>query len=113
HARRAGSRRLNMPPLRKFGAGFTMSLTTRLLFFFLGTLALVLAGFSMSLYLLARSYLSHQVDERLQAAIDTLDAVVDREGPGLEWDAKDRHVTLGQDRGSDQVRWLVRDDRGI
>jgi two-component system, OmpR family, sensor kinase len=101
-----------MAPLVSPHAGKAMSLTTRLLLFFLGTLALVLAGFSTTLYILARSYLTHQVDERLAAALDTLDAAVDREGPGLEWDAKDRHLTLGRDRGSDQVRWLVRDDRG-
>ncbi len=101
-----------MAPLVSPLAGKTMSLTTRLLLFFLGTLAVVLAGFSTTLYVLARTYLTHQVDERLAAALETLDAAVDREGPGLEWDAKDRHLTLGRDRGSDQVRWLVRDDHG-
>ncbi len=88
-----------------------LSLTTRLLVFFQGTLALVLAGFSVSLYLLAQSYLSHQVDERLASALATLDALVDRDELGLEWEAKDRRLALGENRAADQVRWLVRDDR--
>src|SRR6516164_2479386 len=89
-----------------------MSLTNRLLLFFLATLALVLAGFSASLYLAAQTYLSRQVDERLEGALDTLTAFVEREDPGLEWDTKERHLTLGQDGGAEQVRWLVRDERG-
>ena len=43
-----------------------MSLATRLSAFFLVALALVLAGFSGTLYLLARTYLVGQLDERLQ-----------------------------------------------
>ena len=45
-----------------------MSLTARMSAFFLGALAVVLAGFSMTLYLLARTYLHRQVEERLTAA---------------------------------------------
>jgi heavy metal sensor kinase len=89
-----------------------MSLTNRLLLFFLATLALVLAGFSTSLYLVARSYLSRQVDERLDSALTILTAFVEQEDPGLEWEIRDRHLTLGVDSGADQVRWVVRDDRG-
>ncbi len=84
----------------------TVSLTTRLLVFFLATLALVLAGFSTSLYVLARTYLDRQANERLASALNTLEAVVDREGPGLEWEAKDRHLALGAADGPDAVCWL-------
>ena len=42
-----------------------MSLTTRVSAFFLIALAVVLAGFSGVLYLLARNYLVRQLDERL------------------------------------------------
>ncbi len=89
-----------------------MSLSARLSTFFLGALALVLVGFSTTLYLLGRSYLYHQVDERLQAAMDTLVAAAEMEGRGVEWEPNERHFTLGQQAGEDQVRWIVRDERG-
>ena len=89
-----------------------MSLATRLSAFFLVALALVLAGFSGTLYLLARTYLVGQLDERLQLALDTLEASVDIEPGGLEWEPADRRMTLGVEPGTGAVRWAVRDGRG-
>src|SRR4051794_27615945 len=89
-----------------------MSLATRLSAFFLIALALVLAGFSGSLYLLARTYLVTQLDERLQQALDTLEASVDIEPGGLEWEPTDRRMTLGMEPGESAVRWVVRDGLG-
>ena len=42
-----------------------MSLATRVSGFFLAALALVLGGFSVTLYLLARSHFQRDLDERL------------------------------------------------
>ncbi|HEY1860225.1 MAG TPA: ATP-binding protein [Gemmataceae bacterium] len=89
-----------------------MTLTTRLSIFFVTALAVVLAAFSAALFLLARTYLYRQVDERLQAAIDTLTASVEEGPDGVEWEPQERHVYLGQDNGADQVRWLVTDLQG-
>ena len=89
-----------------------MSLATRLSAFFLIAMAVVLAGFSGTLYLLARNYLVRQLDERLQNALDTLEASVDIEPAGLEWEPADRRLTLGVDRGPTAVRWAVRDGGG-
>ena len=89
-----------------------MSLATRLSAFFLVALALVLAGFSGTLYVLARTYLVGQLDERLQHALDTLEASVDIEPGGLEWEPADRRMTLGVEPGTGAVRWAVRDGRG-
>jgi two-component system, OmpR family, sensor kinase len=86
-----------------------MSLTTRVSAFFLIALAVVLAGFSGTLFLLARNYLVRQLDERLVNALDTLEASVDIEPGGLEWEPADRRMTLGVDRGPNAVRWVVRD----
>ena len=72
-----------------------MSLATRLSAFFLAALAVVLLGFSATLYGLARGYLYRQLDERLVAALDTLEAAVDVEPDGLEWEPNDRRLTLG------------------
>ena len=54
-----------------------MTLTTRLSVFFLTMLGLVLAGFSITLYLLARSHLHRQIQDRLEAGLNTLVAAVE------------------------------------
>ena len=69
-----------------------MSLATRLSAFFLLALALVLAGFSGALYLLARNYLVQEFDKRLENALDTLEVSVDIEPGGLEWEPADRRL---------------------
>jgi two-component system, OmpR family, sensor kinase len=84
-----------------------MSLTARLSLFFLTALAVVLVGFSATLYVLAQRYLERQVDERLTAALDLLEAEVDREPDGLDWDAHDKGVALGRENGLEVVRWQV------
>ena len=66
----------------------------------------------MRLYLLARNYLVRQLDERLVNALDTLEASVDIEPGGLEWEPADRRMTLGVDHGPTAVRWAVRDGQG-
>ena len=106
------------------GRGGGVSLTTRLTAFFLAALAAVLLGFSTTLWLLAREYLSRQVDERLEAALQTLVASIEFDADGLEWEPNQRSspwvdrradsgriVALPQGSGPDQVRWLVRDGR--
>jgi heavy metal sensor kinase len=80
--------------------------------FFLAALAVVLAGFSAALYLLAHSYLHRQVEERLATALDTLTAVVEVEPDGLDWEPAEHHLTLGQDPSAEQARWVVRDGTG-
>jgi two-component system, OmpR family, sensor kinase len=89
-----------------------MSLTTRMSAFFLTALAMVLIGFSMTLYLLAWTYLHRQAEERLAGALDTLTAAVEVEADGLDWEPAVHHLALGQDESADQVRWLVRDGAG-
>ena len=82
-----------------------MNLATRLSAFFLIALAVVLAGFSLALALLARSYFTRQMDTRLVAALETLQAAVDVESDGLTWHpAEDRPVTIGINTGPDQLR---------
>ncbi len=89
-----------------------MSLTTRMSAFFLVALAVVLAGFSATLYLLARTYLYRQAEERLATALDQLTAAVEDEPDGLDWEPAAHHLALGQDVSADQVRWVVRDGAG-
>lgn len=89
-----------------------MSLSTRLSLFFLTALAAVLLGFSATLYLLGDSYLSRELDERLEKALDTLEAAVDVETDGLEWEPQDRRLTLGVEPGVEHVRWVVQEGNG-
>jgi len=89
-----------------------MSLTGRLSAFFLAALALVLLGFSVTLYFLAHTYLYRQLDGRLDSALDTLIAAAELDAEGVEWEPHQRLITLGQEGGADQVRWTIRDDRG-
>ncbi len=90
-----------------------MSLATRLCAFFLAALAVVLLGFSATLFLAARIYLTGELDERLDRALDTLEASVDIEPGGLEWEPADRRMVLGVNRADTAVRWVVRDGPGV
>jgi signal transduction histidine kinase len=70
-------------------------------------LGVVLVGFSVTLYGLARTYLYRQLDERLAAAIDTLAAAVEGDAAGVQWEPREHFLNLGFDSAADQVRWLV------
>ena len=63
-----------------------MSLTNRLSLFFLAALAAVLAGFSLTLYSLARAHLRAQLDERLDTAMKTLVAAVEVHPGDVQWE---------------------------
>jgi heavy metal sensor kinase len=87
-----------------------MSLTTRLSLFFLSALAVVLVGFSATLYVLAHAYLQRQVEDRLTSTLNTLEAAVDHEPFGLDWDVSEKRIQLGQEKGPETVRWQVSTD---
>jgi heavy metal sensor kinase len=89
-----------------------MSLTARLSAFFLSALALVLLGFCLALYVLARGYLHRQVDDRLGASLETLAAAAEHEAGGLEWEPSARALTVGESAANDRVRWCVDDGSG-
>jgi signal transduction histidine kinase len=89
-----------------------MSLTTRLSAYFLTALALVLLGFSLVLYLLVRGHLVDQSNQRLETAMQTILAAIEVHADDVEWEPLERHISLGEDAGADQVRWLVHDHAG-
>lgn len=89
-----------------------MSITNRLSLFFLAALGLALAGFSLTLYLLADRHLHQQTDHRLDAAMQTLVAAIEVHPNDVEWEPLERRVTMGEDAALDQVRWTVHDLRG-
>jgi signal transduction histidine kinase len=86
-----------------------MTLTNRLLCFFIGSLAVVLAGFSTGVYLLARSHLQKRVADRLDAAMRTLVAAAEVGPDGVEWEPAERALRFSPGEG---VAWQVSDETG-
>ncbi len=89
-----------------------MSLTTRLSAYFLTALALVLLGFSLVLFLLVRNHFVAHTNQRLELAMQTILAAVEVHADDVAWEPLERHISLGEDPGEDQVRWLIHDDSG-
>lgn len=89
-----------------------MTLATRLSAFFLAALATVLAAMSVSVYVFSREDAYMHLDERLDSALDTLEASVDVETGGLEWEPEDRRITLGLEDGPEHIRWSITGPRG-
>src|SRR5262249_28758978 len=59
-------------------------------------LALVLVGFSVSLYVLASRHLHHQADERLDSTLNTLAAAAEVSRTGVEWEPQERTLSFGR-----------------
>lgn len=89
-----------------------MSLASRLLLYFLGTLAVVLGVFSATMYGLGWSYLHHRLDARLEKTLAVLEAAVHFEPGGLEWKPRERRINIGADPSPDEMRWAIRDKAG-
>lgn len=89
-----------------------MSITNRLSLFFLTALAVVLVGFSLTLYVLAHRHLYAQTDHRLDAALHTLVAAIEVHPGDVEWEPLERRMMIGEDPAPDQVRWAVHDLHG-
>lgn len=89
-----------------------MSLANRFSAFLLGILGVVLAGFSVALYVATRMHLDRQVDERLRSALGLLAAAAEVHPDGVEWEPQERLLPLGQEPGPDRLRWMAFDDLG-
>lgn len=89
-----------------------MNLTNRLSLFFLAALAVVLAGFSLALFLLVRMHLYAQFDERLDAAMKALVAAVEVHPHDVQWEPLERRIIVGEDSAADQPRWALHDLSG-
>jgi len=89
-----------------------VTLVSRVSAFFLGALAVLLATYSVLLFLTAKSYLDRQFDEQLRASLNTLVAAVEVEDDDVKWEPSDHTVTLGVETGVEDVRWIVVDEAG-
>ena len=75
--------------------GGDMSLAGRFSAFFLSVLALVLLGFSLTLYISARIYLTRQLSDRVGAALAVLAAAAEIHPDGVEWEPQERRSPPG------------------
>src|SRR5262245_63057330 len=82
-----------------------MTLTTRVSAFFLGWLGLSLAGFAVTIYLVACADLYRRADDRLTGTLDALVAAAEVDKDGVEWEPQER--TLPRGEGPDAVVWIV------
>ena len=89
-----------------------MTLTTRLLAFFLTTLAGVLVAFSVSIDLLARAHVRQIIDDALAADLTALVGAVEVEARGVEWEPEKPRLLVTRPAGG-STRWAVRGDRPI
>jgi signal transduction histidine kinase len=89
-----------------------MTLTGRLNLFFLAALALVLAGFSATVYGLASVHMYGQADERLESALNTLGAAAEVGRDSVEWEPSERSLRVGPRQVGDQPVWGVTDEAG-
>src|SRR6185437_4391272 len=90
-----------------------MTLTTRLSWFFLTTLAGVLMTFSAVLELLADRHLHRQLDDRLESAGRTLAAAVEIEPDGVEWEPTGRPLALRPTSFGNELQWIVSTEAGF
>lgn len=89
-----------------------MSLTNRLLVYLLSLLAIVLVGFSLGSYWLVNHYLQVEADERLQTTMNTLIGSLDIEPDNVEWEPRDRNLSLPNGPLGEDICWLITDIDG-
>jgi signal transduction histidine kinase len=89
-----------------------MTLVNRVSTFFLAALALCLLGYSLLSYTLIRQHLYDEFDHHLQNALNVLVAAVEVEPDSVKWQPSDHTINLGDERDSDEVRWVLVDENG-
>lgn len=89
-----------------------MTLTTRLLMFFVGTLAIVLVGFSVTVYVLASNYLFWHADEGLETALNDLAKSAVIANGRIEWKPNGALVSIDYEPHESQFYWIVVDEHG-
>jgi signal transduction histidine kinase len=87
-----------------------VTLTTRLIAFYLAALAVVLGCFSATIYALASSHLHAGVNARLRTALDALAAAARIEPGKVVWEPAERLAHLGAGNPDETIYWAVFDE---
>lgn len=80
--------------------------------FFLAALAVVLVALSAAVYVLVRSQLFHQVNERLIAGLETFRGALEFEPNGLDWEPDRRRVYFLEAQSAGPLVWGVFEPNG-
>lgn len=89
-----------------------MTLTNRLNWFSLATLALVLAGFSFTIYLLASRHLNAKARDLVESALNTLAAASEIKSNGVEWEPSERRLIVTRTGAEERLAWQVNAEDG-
>jgi two-component system, OmpR family, sensor kinase len=89
-----------------------VTLAARTSLFFLGALAVVLVGLSLSIYILVRSHLQREAIEQTSSVLDALIAAVEFTPTGLEWEPQERRLAFGPVLGGARLAWAVFEPNG-
>jgi signal transduction histidine kinase len=89
-----------------------MSLSNRFSALLLGTLGLVLIGFSTALFITSRIYLDRQVEDRLSASLHLLTTCVDAKPGWVRWEPRKKRLPPSRWNERRAVTWLVTDGQG-
>jgi signal transduction histidine kinase len=89
-----------------------MSLANRLSTFFLIALAVVLSGFSVTIFLLSRSHFEADLDERLGLALDALTPSVEVDPGRIQWRPLKPPPLDDIHSQEERIRWSVFDHSG-
>jgi len=90
-----------------------VTLTTRLLIFFLSMLAVVLVTFSAAIYWLASEDLHHQENDKLTSTLNTISGAIESGRKGVEWEPYSHRHSFNPLSVTDTLVWVVSDDQGI
>ena len=90
-----------------------MTLVNRVSAYFLVALALILPGYSITLYFLVSQQLHRQFEGQLHAALHQLAAAVEVEDDDVKFELSDHAIRLGSEDGLEDIRWVVCDEAGL
>ncbi|WP_254511786.1 sensor histidine kinase [Anatilimnocola floriformis] len=89
-----------------------MSLVNRVSAFFLVALAVILAIYSVTMYVLVSQQLHRQFERQLHAALHQLTAAVEVEEDDVKFEPSDHTIHLGSEDGLEDIRWAIFDEAG-
>jgi len=90
----------------------TISLTNRIILFFMGSMACILVVFSFLLYLIVYLFLMFETESRTVSALNVLSAGVEVLSDGVKWEPSERQITLGEGIFGGTIEWAVLDKQG-
>lgn len=89
-----------------------MNLTTRVSAFFLATLAIILAAYSLVFYSVTRKHIDSQFNDELRSVLGSLVAAVEVEETEVKWQPLEHTIDFGIHQEFGEIQWVVLGDGG-